>query len=118
MSTYNPDKWVIVELKTPKETLYKILASWYGGYTGSDSWKLSSGIKSVTETKHGYEFRNHSGSIYNCHKEEYGMSMYTVGIYSQFEEQNTDEIQIRLVDEEDVKKMTIFVPEKSNASTN
>lgn len=111
MSEYNPDKWVIIELKTPKETLYKVLASWYGGYTGSDSWKLSSGIKDVKKIKNGYAFHNYSGSVYNCHKEAYGMSMYTMSIYSGFEKQNTDEIQISLVDEEDVEKMTIFVPE-------
>lgn len=105
MSEYNPDKWVIVELKTPKETLYKVLASWYGGYTGSDSWKLSSGIQSVSEIKNGYAFHNYSGSVYNCHKEAYGMSMYTTGIYSKFEKQNDDEIQIRLVDEDDVQKL-------------
>lgn len=110
MSEYNPDKWVIVELKTPKETLYKVLASWYGGYLDGDSWKLSSGIQNVTRIENGYAFHNFSGSVYNCHKEAYGMSMYTSGIYTSFEKQNSDEIQISLVEEEDIEKMSYFVP--------
>jgi hypothetical protein len=111
MTVYNPDRWVVVEFKTPKETLYKVLATWYGGYLDGDSWKLSSGIVSVKETDNTYEYLNHSGSIYNCNKNSYGMSGYTASVFSSFEKQNTDEIKISLVPEEDVKKMTIFVPE-------
>ena len=46
MSTYNPDLWTIVELKynDSDEVTRKVMASWYGGYLGSDRWKLSSGI--------------------------------------------------------------------------
>ena len=46
MSTYTPDLWVILEFKEKdsEEVNRKVLASWYGGYAGSDSWKLSSGI--------------------------------------------------------------------------
>lgn len=115
MSEYNPDKWVVVELKTPKETLYKVLASWYGGYAGNDSWKLSSGIKDVKTIENGYAFHNYSGSVYNCHKDGYGMNMYTAGIFSSLEKQQTDKIKIRVIDEDDVRKMTIFVPEKPTA---
>jgi hypothetical protein len=110
MSEYNPDRWVIVELKTPKETLYKVLATWYGGYLDGDSWKLSSGIRDVKRIENGYAFHNHSGSVYNCHKEGYGMNMYTASIYEGFEKLNTDEIKISLVAEEDIEKMSYFVP--------
>ena len=44
MSDYTPDRWVIVKIVTPKERLYKVFASWSGGYNGSDSWKMNSGI--------------------------------------------------------------------------
>lgn len=111
MTEYNPDKWVIIEIKTQKETLYKVLASWYGGYLNGDSWKVSSQIQDVKNIKNGYAFHNASGSVYKCHKDGYGMNMYTASVYSGFEKQNTDEIQISLVAEEDVEKMTIFVPE-------
>lgn len=102
MSEYNPDKWAIVKLKTPKQTLYKVMASWYGGYLGSDSWKLSSGIVSVKETEHTYEYTNYSGSVYICPKHAYGMSMYTASVYSSYEAQNTDDLNISIVDEDDV----------------
>ena len=88
MSKYYPDRFVIVKLVSPEYgTAYKVLGSWYGGYTGSDSWKLSSGINRITKTEEGYEFLNHSGSTYFCSKETYGMSFYTSNIYAGFVEQ-------------------------------
>ena len=44
MSDYSPDRWVVVKIVTAKERLYKVFASWSGGYGGSDSWKMNSGI--------------------------------------------------------------------------
>lgn len=103
MSTYTPDKWVMVELKTPKETLYKVLASWYGGFAGSNSWKLSSGVTSVNETEEAYEYTNYSGSLYVCYKGIYGMSMYTMSIYSSWADQASEGVSIRVIDEQDLK---------------
>ena len=107
MSTYTPERWVIVELKTPKETLFKVLASWYGGYCGSDSWKLSSGLTLIDKKEHAYEFHNFSGSVYVCHRESYGMSLYTASIFEYYQKQNTDEIQIRMLDEEEIDKIVL-----------
>jgi hypothetical protein len=86
MSIYNPDLWVIVELKfnDSDEVTRKVMASWYGGYLGSDSWKLSSGITEIVETDTHYEIHNHSGSIYNCRKGAEGMSGYTAGVFDSF----------------------------------
>lgn len=81
MSTYTPDRWVIVEFDYKEEKLRKVLASWYGGYLGSDSWKLSSGITETIEHEDRYEFTNYSGSLYVCHKGAHGMSRYTASIY-------------------------------------
>ena len=40
--TYTPDGWIVVEFRTNDgEVNRKVMASWYGGYGGSDSWKLS-----------------------------------------------------------------------------
>jgi hypothetical protein len=48
---------------------------------GSNSWKLNSGIKAVTEGEDDYWlFEGYSGSVYKCHKKIYGMHMYGSGI--------------------------------------
>ena len=85
-SIYRPDLWVIVELKynDSEERHRKVLASWYGGYLGSDRWKLSSGITETIEHENHYEFINHSGSIYECGKHMKGMSGFTSGIFNSF----------------------------------
>lgn len=85
-SLYRPDLWVIVELKynDNEEVNRKVLASWYGGYGGSDRWKLSSGVIETIEHENHYEFINHSGSIYECGKHMVGMSGYTSGVFESF----------------------------------
>ncbi len=47
MSEYTPDKWVVIEIDYDGVKTQKILSSWYGGWAGSDSWRLSSGITEV-----------------------------------------------------------------------
>ena len=84
MSNYTPDLWVIVEMVTEKNTIYKVLGSWYGGYLGSDSWRLSSGVTKVIEHDNHYEVHNHSGSIYTCYKGAEGISTYTTSIYEDY----------------------------------
>ena len=42
-----PDKWVVLKIEHEGNIIYKVFASWYGGYLGSDSWKLNSGIKDI-----------------------------------------------------------------------
>lgn len=75
MSTYTPDVWVVLELANSKETIRKVFAGWYGGYTGSDSWKLNSGITHVRIDDQGhYEFDGYSGSTYYCHFNNYQLS--------------------------------------------
>jgi hypothetical protein len=63
------------------------LGSWYGGYTGSDSWRMSSGITEVHDRGDYYDVVNHSGSVYQCVKGREGMSGYTSGIYQNFVDQ-------------------------------
>lgn len=73
-----PDKWIVLKIGN----IYKVFATWYGGYLGSDSWKINSGIKKVEESPDSnyINFIGYSGSIYACHKHCYGTSMYTQGI--------------------------------------
>jgi hypothetical protein len=86
MNQYRPDRWVIVELKLndSEERHRKVLASWYGGYLGSDSWRMSSGITEIVEHADHYEIQNESGSVYTCGKHCQGMSGYTAGIFNSF----------------------------------
>jgi hypothetical protein len=104
VSEYFPDKWVIVELiQDDGSKELKVLASWYGGFTGSNSWKLSSGITNTEIDESGYEFLNYSGSKYFCHKNTYGMSGYTSMIYSEFVNKIGD--RIRVLTEEELEKL-------------
>lgn len=87
MSTYNPDKWVMLKFNHNGEDVYKILASWYGGYAHGDSWKLNSGVTKIEEEGSLYLFHGSSGSVYECHKATYGMSAYTMGVLENFKKQ-------------------------------
>jgi len=82
-----PDKWVVIKIGT-EEPIYKVFATWYGGYLDGDSWKMNSGIKGVdisNETFSGdfsgfFIFHGYSGSAYKCHYKAYGTSSYTQGV--------------------------------------
>ena len=87
MSEYTPDCWVVIEIDYGKEKIQKILSSWYGGWSGSDSWRLSSGITEVEELEDSYIIKNQSGSVYTCYRRRYGMSSYTAGILEDFKKQ-------------------------------
>jgi hypothetical protein len=99
MSEYSPDRWVIVKIITPKEHLYKVFASWYGGYGGSDSWKMNSGITRATLVKDCWEFDGSSGSVYSCHKDYYGTNGYGGSVLSNIIGQaQAQDIQIEVLD--------------------
>jgi hypothetical protein len=71
---YTPDLWVLVKLTLDDKVNYRVLGSWYGGYLGNDSWRMSSGITEYEDVGHVYLFKNRSGSIYTCSKTGVGMS--------------------------------------------
>jgi hypothetical protein len=99
MSTYTPDRWVVIELNSPTTaSIRKVFAGVYGGYCGSDSWKVSSGITQVTEHEDRYEFLNESGSLYVCYKHAYGMSGYMSSIYAGWERGMSDTITVKVVE--------------------
>ena len=87
MSEYTPDKWVVIEIDYGEEKIQKILSSWYGGWAGSDSWRISSGITEVEELEDSYIIKNESGSVYTCYKVRYGMSSYAMGVLEDFKKQ-------------------------------
>ena len=80
MSIYSPDKWVVFKIQYEGEVIYKIFATWYGGYTAGDSWKLNSGVTGIKDDGDFFIFEGYSGSQYNCHKDCYGMSGYSSGV--------------------------------------
>ncbi len=88
MREYVPDRWTIVSMiDEDGERTDKVFGNWYGGYLGSDSWKLSSGITKVVELEDTYEVHNVSGSLYVCHKTCEGMSGYGSSVMNSFMKQ-------------------------------
>ena len=86
MSINIPDTWQVVKLQRGSEVNYKVFAGWYGGYTGGDSWKLSSGIVSVKQYNDHYEFTNHSGSMYVCYLVCNKLSRYQQEVLSRWQD--------------------------------
>jgi len=84
MSEYSPDCWVVVEITDKETKVFRILASWYGGFAGPNSWKLGSTIERVIKHEHFFEFENSSGSTYYCQPGVYKMSMLSASIYDGF----------------------------------
>ena len=70
-----PDYWCIINIPN-KEPIYKVFATWKGGYLGSDSWRANSGIEKVIDKETYYEIIGFSGSIYKCYKTAYGTTSY------------------------------------------
>ncbi len=100
MSDYYPDRWVELEFyKAGEFSCKKILAGWYGGYLGTNSWKLNSGVESEVEDDQTISFKGYSGSVYHCDKLNWGLSGYTSMILNGWlaETEGTD-IEIRLIE--------------------
>ena len=69
-----PHGWIVIKISKENESdVYKVFASWRGGYLDGDSWKLNSGIKRVEETDDKCIFYGYSGSEYHCNKIYYGV---------------------------------------------
>ena len=89
MSTYTPDAWVPVLLESEQYgKVYKVLAGWYGGFAGSDSWKLSSGVESISVSEDGtvLTMPQSSGSTYIASKQTH-VSLLMGTVFESFEKQ-------------------------------
>lgn len=90
-----PDNWCIVKCS---EDLYKVFATWYGGYLEGESWKLNSGIKRFEEDDEEYRFYGYSGSCYHCRKSRYKLNLYGLSVIEtlnkQLKESNFSELEI------------------------
>ena len=100
MTTYNPDRWMIIVIDSPEHSkIYKIWATWFGGYLHGDSWRASSGFEpgasfvTFNRETECFEVQNNSGSKYILRSDEgsYGTSMYTAGVLSSFSAQIREE---------------------------
>lgn len=101
---YTPDKWLLIKVNG-ENPHYRVFASWYGGYLGSDSWRMNSGITKVTENNDSYLFEGESGSIYSCHKKSHGISGYGSSVLNRMIELQK-ELEIQIVDKDtDVTKL-------------
>jgi hypothetical protein len=91
---YTPEEWCLIKINQ-KTTFYKIFGSWRGGYLSGDSWRINSGITSVTLEGDYYYFSGASGSVYKCHKDCYGIrSPYNSGVLLNYKEQAGDMMHI------------------------
>lgn len=87
MSYYTPDRWEVLKLTRGSDVTYKVLAGWYGGYLGADTWQLNSGIERVVDTGDAYEFYGYSGSVYTCYKVSCGMSGLMLSVFGNLQDQ-------------------------------
>ena len=105
MSTYTPDSWVVLEFDAPElvTPTRKVFAGWYGGFAGSDYWKLNSGITQVRRDGDWLEFDGYSGSTYRCHAHNYHMSSFMHSVLNTWlaraEERGDVKIRILTFDE-------------------
>lgn len=102
MSEYKPDKWIIIKITAIEDNSvhYRVFATWYGGYGGSDSWKLNSGITEAIMENNFYIFYGESGSKYFCHKDSYGLSAYGKSVLSNLIEDSKSYITIELLEQQ------------------
>ena len=82
MNDYKPDYWKVVKItSTEGKVLYKVFATWVGGYVEGNSWKMNSGIEEIAYKDDYVLFKGYSGSVYRCLNEEhvYRTTAYTYG---------------------------------------
>ena len=101
---YTPDRWVVVKItgyNDRQKPIYKVFASWYGGFAGADSWKLNSGITKATLEGYVYSFEGYSGSVYECHIDSYGANFYGSSVLDDMIENSKDKgITIEILPED------------------
>lgn len=86
---YTADKYEILKI-TPDgdDPHYRLFTSTSGGYTTGDSWRMNSGITSITEDPDGMlHVHGNSGSEYVVHKDSQGVTGYTASIVAEMVEQ-------------------------------
>lgn len=87
-----PDRWVVLKILSVSDgTFYKVLGSWYGGYSNGNFWRLNSGIQRVVKAaKDTFLFYGVSGSCYECRINNYGMHPESASIVNQMKQGRAD----------------------------
>ena len=83
MNEYKPDYWQVIKItSTEGRVLYKVFATWCGGYLDGDSWRMNSGITAVEEDGDYLIFHGTSGSKYNVVNSDraYRTTMYSQSV--------------------------------------
>lgn len=93
MTEYYPDSWVVLRMTHKDQIIYKVLGGWSSGYVQGSSWRLNSGIERVEQDGEYYRFIGSSGSIYKCHKDNYGLRMSTVDTYTKMKKTFPDQVE-------------------------
>lgn len=88
-----PHDWVVIKITFQGSVIHKVFAAWRGGYAGSDSWSLNSGILAVEVIPPMIVFYGNSGSQYFCHKSKYGIrGSYNNGVLHRLLDQDGVEV--------------------------
>jgi hypothetical protein len=69
-----PHYWVVIKITNIYGVHHRVFATWSGGYSAGDSWRLNSGITEVTRDDDYYYFHGASGSCYKCAVNAYGVA--------------------------------------------
>lgn len=95
---YTPDVWEIVVITdhTTGESTRRVLAGWYGGYAGSDSWQLSSGIVDEKPEEKYTDYHNYSGSIYRCYHNSRRTSSLTQSVFNRLAAGQTETLRVTM----------------------
>lgn len=96
-----PDCWKFVKVTDLEtgEAHDRVLCSWYGGFAGSDYWKLSSGNQEVIDRGEYLEVPQASGTVYHLYKGAERMSSLMFGIYNSLGSENT-KVKLEMFDYE------------------
>lgn len=90
---YQPGLWMLIKI-TGFDPHYRVFATWRGGYTTGDSWRMNSGITGVKEVDGYYEFGGSTNSVYVCRKGAYGSSNYGYSIANAYVEKYPGDFEI------------------------
>lgn len=90
---YHPHKWLLLRIEDGGTVLFKVFASFYGGFTTGDSWKMNSGITRIEDAGDFLRIHGYSGSVYVCPKACYGASYYAASVLQRFEEQSDGKLK-------------------------
>lgn len=104
---YVPDAWAIMQITDLRGGFavgvhWRVLAGWYGGWGGTNSWQLNSGIVRVEEFDDHYVFYGASGSAYRCDKGAERMSSIMRDVYARLQAENDGVGKLEIVQYADV----------------